>query len=286
MTDDVEIDARDTKVVQLPPIEDGEMATVLTVELLQRKTKPPKRYTEGSLIGDMEGAAKFIEDDATLKSAMRVAQGMGTAATRHAIIDELKEKKLAQRMKEGKATYLVPTQKGEDLIVYLPPALYDVATTARWEHRLQIVEEKGGGSQLEREILEEVERLLATLKSHGPMKRSEAVATNRNNKGDNKTMSENGETQRSGPPTPKMLDFAEGIAKKLKTKLPPGVKDDFDACKAFIDEHKDAASAIPSGPSPKQKSFAESIAKRKNLEIPPEALASGKAISKWIDDNK
>jgi len=276
-----EIEAQEGNAVVLPPVTDGELATVQTVELVERKTKAPKRYDEGQLIEDMEGAGKFIED-AALKSVMRIAKGMGTAATRHAIIDELKEKGMLVR--DGKL--LVPSTKAEDLIRYLPPALYDVGTTARLEAELQIVEEKGGGPALEKRIAEEVQKLLAILKTHGRMTRSEAVPTTRTYQGDNKSMSENGEQQRSGPPTPKMLEFAEGIAKKLNKKLPPDVSEDFAACRAFLDENKEAASAIPSLPSPKQKSFAESIAQRKSLTIPAEVLKSAKLISEWIDENK
>jgi hypothetical protein len=279
MSADLEVQEGNTVV--LPPVVDGEMATVISVDMAERKTKAPKRYKEATLIEDMEGAAKFIPD-AELRSVMRIAKGMGTAATRHTTIDDLKEKKFIER----KGQELVPTKLGEDLIDYLPPALYDVGTTARLELDLQIVEEKGGGAALEQRVAQEVQKLLAILKAHGPMTRSEAVTTTRNTQGERKSMSENGENQRSGPPTPKMLEYAEGIATKLKLRLPADVPDDFASCKAFIDEHKDAAAAIPQAPSPKQLSYAESIAKRKNLTIPDDALKSAKEISAWIDANK
>lgn len=87
-------------------------------------------------------------------------------------------------------------------------------------------------------------------------------------------------------PTPKMLEFAKGIAKRLKLELPGDVENSFDACKGFIDTNKDAANAIPLPPSDKQLSFATSIAQKKGATIPPDVLANAKALSKWIDDNK
>lgn len=96
-------------------------------------------------------------------------------------------------------------------------------------------------------------------------------------------MSEN--ATRQGP-TPKMGEFAAGIAKRLNLELPEDVLMDFEACKAFIDANKDAASAIPMAPSEKQLKFADSIAKKKGLTIPPATLAHGKELSKWIDENK
>lgn len=90
----------------------------------------------------------------------------------------------------------------------------------------------------------------------------------------------------NGTPTPKMLDFATGIAKRLGLQLPQDVALDFEACKAFIDTHKDAASALPLPPTEKQLSFAKSIAQKKSLTIPDAALKDSKELSKWIDSNK
>ena len=91
-----------------------------------------------------------------------------------------------------------------------------------------------------------------------------------------------GGERRVSPPTPKMLEFAQNIAKRLGRDLPPEVPDDFDACRAFLDANKEAAS----GPSEKQVNFARMIADRKGVSIPPETLKVGKLLSAWIDANK
>ena len=86
----------------------------------------------------------------------------------------------------------------------------------------------------------------------------------------------------SNGPTPKMLDYAKRIAERLKLELPEDVERDFDACRAFIDEHAVEANK----PSEKALNYAKTIAADKGLEIPEDALKEGKALSRWIDDNK
>jgi DNA topoisomerase-3 len=98
-------------------------------------------------------------------------------------------------------------------------------------------------------------------------------------------MSENGEKRRSGP-TDKMLEFAKSIAKRVGASLPDDAKDDFDVCRAFIEEHKDAAQALPAPPTKKQLDFAKSIADKKGLTIPASTLKNMKELSAWIDANK
>ena len=263
----------------LPPVQNGELARVDTIELLEKKTRPPKRYTEGTLVRDMKDAGKFLTES-SLKKVLRDTSGLGTSATRDSIIEALKQRDFIRR--EGQA--LVSTKKGRDLIAYLPPEFTDVAITARWEAELDIVAQQGGGPALEARLRDEVARLVSTLKAHGPMNRSEAVSRNSSTNKET-SMSENGEKRRSGP-TDKMLEFAKSISKRVGAPLPENAKDDFDACRAFIEEHKEAAQAAPAAPTKKQLDFAKSIAERKSLTIPPSTLKNMKELSAWIDANK
>lgn len=86
----------------------------------------------------------------------------------------------------------------------------------------------------------------------------------------------------SNGPTPKMLEYAKRIAERLKTDLPENVERDFDACRAFIDEH----AAEANKPSDKAVNYAKFIAESKGVELPEEALVDGKALSRWIDEHK
>lgn len=266
---------------KLPPLVDGEMGTIVSIKVLEKKTRPPLPYSEGQLITDMAGAGKFLVDGENKKDYEKILKqtsGLGTSATRDSIIENLKHKGFLEVFTVQKKTYIRSTKKGRDLIAYLPPRLYDIATTARWEAELGVVEVQGGGAKLEAAVAQEAINMVAILKTHGRMKRSEQPITH---KKENSSMSEN---QERGPskPTEKMLEYATKIAKAINQPLPDEVVADFDACKAFIDANKEAANR----PSEKQLKFAQSIADKRQLEIPAEALADAREISKWIDANK
>lgn len=88
------------------------------------------------------------------------------------------------------------------------------------------------------------------------------------------------EDGRKSAPTVKMIDFAEKIAARKGDTLPPEVRSDFDACKAYLDQNASTA------PSEKALEFAKKIAEKKGAAIPEDALKSGKQLSVWIDANK
>ena len=113
-------------------------AAVKNFELLTESTKPPARYTEATLLSAMEGAGKLVEDE-DLADAMK-EKGLGTPATRAAIIDHLiKETYMTRENRE-----LVPTAKAEELLVFLNrlnvEELTSPALTGEWEYKLRQVE--------------------------------------------------------------------------------------------------------------------------------------------------
>ncbi len=125
----------------LPPVEVGQEWAVAKVAVKEGETKPPPRYSESSLLGAMETAGKFVEDE-ELRQAMKDS-GLGTPATRAATIERLI--KVGYLVREKKA--LVPTEKGRALIRLVgesPLASPDL--TARWEERLAKME-KGAESR-------------------------------------------------------------------------------------------------------------------------------------------
>jgi DNA topoisomerase-3 len=120
---------------QLPRLQRGEQAAVREVESLEKETKPPRRYTDASLLGAMETAGKLVDDD-ELREAMKDS-GIGTPATRAAIIERLIDVGYIER--EGRA--LVATEKGLNVIRLLADhALTSPALTGDWERRLGLIE--------------------------------------------------------------------------------------------------------------------------------------------------
>ena len=67
-------------------------------------------------------------------------RGLGTPATRAAILEKLVSAGFAERKKLKKAVYLIPTQIGNSLITVLPEQLQSPLMTAEWEHRLKEIE--------------------------------------------------------------------------------------------------------------------------------------------------
>lgn len=122
----------------LPALDAGEKAAVESVALREDKTKPPARYTEATLLSAMEGAGKLVDDEA-LAEALK-ERGLGTPATRAAIIENLFFTKYLERQQRE----LLPTAKAEQLIEFLHAvgieALTSPAMTGEWEQRLRAIE--------------------------------------------------------------------------------------------------------------------------------------------------
>jgi DNA topoisomerase-3 len=136
-TADVEDRAEDDegREQQLPRLEQGEESAVREVDSEEKETKPPRRYTEGSLLGAMETAGKLVDDE-ELREAMKDS-GIGTPATRAAIIERLLQVAYVER--DGRA--LVVTEKGLNVIRLLGEhALTSPDLTGEWEHRLARIE--------------------------------------------------------------------------------------------------------------------------------------------------
>ncbi len=115
----------------LPAVVEGEKAQVRSVETPHQKTRPPPRYTEARLLQAMEGVGKSMEDG-ELRAAMK-DRGLGTPATRAAIIETLLRRGYLERSKK----LLLPTPQGEELIAVLPvPELKSAELTGDWEARL------------------------------------------------------------------------------------------------------------------------------------------------------
>ncbi len=118
----------------LPDFNEGDTISVKEISIKNGKTTPPKRHTEDTILSSMETAGK--ED----MPADAERKGIGTPATRAAILEKLIAEGFVERKKHGKNTNLIPTHAGISLITVLPEQLQSPLLTAEWEYRLKQIE--------------------------------------------------------------------------------------------------------------------------------------------------
>ncbi len=126
----------DTELLQgLPELNKGDELKIKETAVLEKKTKPPVLYTEAGLLSAMESAGKDIENEDERKALQNI--GIGTPATRAAIIETLFTRNYIQREKKS----LIPTEKGLQVYELVKDRkIADVAMTAEWELALQKIE--------------------------------------------------------------------------------------------------------------------------------------------------
>ena len=125
----------------------------VTSTVSEHFTSPPKAYTEDTLLSAMERAgAEDMPEEAERK-------GLGTPATRAAILEKLVQMGFVQR----KGKQLVPTKDGINLAVVLPESLTSPALTAEWENRLtEIAKGSADPDEFMAEIKAQVRQLVKT----------------------------------------------------------------------------------------------------------------------------
>ena len=127
----------------IPVMARGEALPVVDVELSSKKTTPPARFTDGTLIDAMSNIHKFVTDPVA-KATLRETAGIGTEPTRAGILEKLLSPKVGYLERRGKQ--LISTTKGRQLTAALPLSLTDPVTTAKWEDQLAAIAD-GTGSQ-------------------------------------------------------------------------------------------------------------------------------------------
>ena len=136
----------------LPELAEGQNFSV-TTDISEHFTSPPKAYTEDTLLSAMERAgAEDMPENAERK-------GLGTPATRAAILEKLVQMGFVQR----KGKQLVPTKDGINLAVVLPESLTSPALTAEWENCLtEIAKGNADPDEFMAEIEAQVRQLVKT----------------------------------------------------------------------------------------------------------------------------
>jgi DNA topoisomerase III len=142
----------------------GAVITCASIIKDRAETKPPARFNEATLLSAMENSDKLVEDE-ELAEAMK-ERGLGTPATRAAIIEKLlKEKYLVREGKE-----LTPTGKAFELLALLEAMNIELLAspemTGEWEHKLnQILHGKFTRQQFMAEIRETTARIITQVRN-------------------------------------------------------------------------------------------------------------------------
>ena len=118
----------------LPELSEGMTLELAGVDLKEGKTSSPKRFTEDLLLSAMESASS----DEFPAGVER--KGIGTPATRAAIIEKLVQKGFIERRGDKKTKYLCSTDKGNALVTVVPEQIQSPSMTADWEEKLLKIE--------------------------------------------------------------------------------------------------------------------------------------------------
>ena len=148
---------KDEDEQELPALSVRDTRICKAAKVKSEMTRPPKEYSDASILLDMERAGRQIEDEA-LREQMKDC-ALGTPATRAAILERLIQVGYVKR--SGRS--LMATDKGVRLIEAVPPEIASPETTGRWERALS---EIARGSEGEQRFREGIARLACFLVEH------------------------------------------------------------------------------------------------------------------------
>ncbi|MFA0158208.1 DNA topoisomerase III [Vibrio sp. 10N.261.46.A3] len=145
----------------VPPLDKGSVLTCREGVIGDKKTEPPKHFTEATLLQAMTGIARFVANK-DLKAILKETDGLGTEATRAGILDTLFKRQLLTR--QGKSIHSSPAGRG--LIHALPEDSTFPDMTAHWEHQLQGMAERNQAYQPFMQALEsKIDGLMGKVKT-------------------------------------------------------------------------------------------------------------------------
>lgn len=149
----------------------GQVLNAAGVALDVAATRPPRRYTEDSLMDDMLSAHKFATSPGDRELLKSIA-GIGTSRTRGVIIKNFVERGFLVRKKVDKLYELRSSPEGKALLMALPEAIKDVSLTAKWERALVMVRNgEAKPEQLRDKVSVMLKDLMTRLLASGPGKK-------------------------------------------------------------------------------------------------------------------
>ncbi|MEO0202122.1 MAG: type I DNA topoisomerase [candidate division WOR-3 bacterium] len=247
----------------IPNLKENEILEYIKVELLEKQTQPPSRYTEGSLIKMLEKLS------------------IGRPSTYAQIIKTLKQRKYV-KVKNG---ILYPSELGEKLIDWLSREyswVIDYGFTAKMEEKLDLVEEgKLDWKIVAQEIYEKLKDVEIKIRENKPSDKQLELAQKISNelnieldeevKSDKRKLSK--WLDKNKPPTQKQIEIAQKLAESLNLKLDEEILKSQKKLSKWIEKH--------SKPSQKQIELLNKL-KEKGYEIPQEAYLSLKKAKEVI----
>lgn len=254
----------------LPPFKDSDAVSVSAVGVADKKTTPPPRFTDASLLIAMIEAWRYV-DDADLRTVLKETNGIGTVSTQKGIIENLSKRGYLEfaDKKSGAVKASDAALQLFDILTRAAPRLLDVGLTGQMELLLERI--KSGDVKAVAVVNEIVEIASTAVGSMVAAKDAGAIIT----------------ATQSRPPSEGMKKAARAKAKREGGKVPAGVLSDMAKCRAYLGPMPDREKgAGPRAPSEKALSFAKTIAADKGVILPEAALTDSAALSKWIDSNK
>jgi DNA topoisomerase III len=121
----------------LPPLVVGEKVACASARVRERRTKPPRAFTDASLIQAMCHVSELVTDPA-LRKVLKETDGIGTPATRATIIELLVARGFVERRKKQ----IRSTAVGRAFVAALPSVATKPDLTAVWEQAIQQIEER------------------------------------------------------------------------------------------------------------------------------------------------
>lgn len=155
--DQEEEDEDELKKQNLPEIRKGQELSVSNLRMIEGKTKPPARFTEGTLLSAMENPVKYMESgDRQMAKTLGETGGLGTVATRADIIDKL----FSSFLLEKKGEEIYTTAKARQLLELVPEDLRKPELTASWEMQLSQIAK---GKMSSRKFMTEIRKYASEL---------------------------------------------------------------------------------------------------------------------------
>lgn len=150
----------------LPPLTVGDAVKVASQTVVDKKTSPPKRFDDASLLQAMIGIARFVSDPG-IKKILQDTDGIGTPATQAQMIETL----LARGFLVRKSKQLMSTATGRQLVAALPAIATTPDMTAVWELALRkIVDGDLTLADFTARVLSQVGKLVGAGKTGGALK--------------------------------------------------------------------------------------------------------------------
>src|SRR5690606_21620276 len=222
------------------------------VQVSAKRTNPPKPFTEDTLLAAMLNAGREAGDGDDAKMLRKVS-GIGTPATRAAILETLQTREYLALTKGKGGAVFKSTIKGQELIRHAPSDLANVSITAQLERDLQDIDQAASDSDACRLRDEFVGRQIGFVTNHIStiIKTMESAPPGNENRSGG-----------SGKPTAKMIEYVRSSGKRVGVDT-ADAETSVEAAKRFIDQHKEKNNP----PTAKMIAFAEKLAKENGVEV-------------------